>query len=350
MLMCSIGKTSCLFSQNLVPNPSFEHTTVYKDQSPNSSLPKDFLWWEPNPASADIYSPRNNTAPRSVRGFQLPAHGTNYLGLAVMYPGMSLYSERVQAKLAEPLEKGRQYVVSFCVSRADLSVGETGKIQLGFSRKKSFERRLFSRFSVRQAVAVPEGQFPPDTAWMLVSGLYVASGKEQFVNLGSFSSRFNKQIRKVTSDTVLTEPGIYYFFDDVNVIALPEDYEDTKADSTQLRSGEWISNLPDPGDSIVFQRMSFAENTAKADDSLELQLDALAAYLEVNPFITGELKLAQQSSLSGKGLQKLLQKRAWELERYFERKGISSNRLHFRWDGTETGRQGVFTVRNVLWK
>jgi len=331
--------------QNLVPNPSFEHTETYRAHFSNSTLPKDFLWWESDQGSADIFSPNNGTVPESAHGDQYPEHGRNYLGLITASSGFVFYTEKIQAQLTHPLKKGSSYLVSFYVSLADNAAKESNCFQVGFTKRRSWHRFVFNRFSVRKALS-PD-VYPSDTGWVLVKGIYVATGKEKYINLGNFASKLKWNPRKNMRRNKEGSPHAYYLFDDISVIEIPAEYETTRKDSFQLDDHTWLPNEPKAGDSISIPKFFFTQNAGRANNKMMQELNKLADYLATNPFVIGQLTLAENAAFEDSKLMKLLMRRESELEEYFESKGVSGNRIHCQW---VRGRQSsAFTVLKVLY-
>ncbi|MFN5416353.1 MAG: hypothetical protein ACK5B9_04800 [Flavobacteriia bacterium] len=321
------------YSQNLVPNPSFEMLERCFSHSPESVLPINFIWWEPNGnSSADIFCEYNNQLEFNNKKLSDAPHGNIYLGLALTNRGCNILGgEMIQTSLNKPLIKKQTYFLSFKVRLFENSAYETSDYQLGFCKKKSLQKIFFNFYAVKTALKNQKGNFISDKSWTKMSGVYKARGFEKFVTLGARHSHFD--LRTIENRDSLNKriPHAYYLFDDIFVIKIPENYDQIKKDSFQIALDKYIPLFPKKGDSIELKSADFTLNSFKIDDSIKMNVSCLIDYLNTNPFIIIELAMPFSSNYIASKRDKLLLHREEELIRYFEENGISSSRIHFNW-------------------
>lgn len=211
------------FAVNLVPNANFE---TY------SSCPTGYgqIWvatpWDtPNTGTSDylnacapVIFPSLNV-PQNQLGYQTAQTGVGYAGL-IPFSAAPDYREYIQAPLTTPLSPGTPYLVKFYVSLADsalqavdrlgayLSIGPVGPVPNYFALPYTPQ--------IETPANVPLNN---STGWTLVSGVFVASGGENHIVIGSF--------RDDASTAVSPGPGTwpggsYYYIEDVSVeLAVP---------------------------------------------------------------------------------------------------------------------------------
>lgn len=181
LLMFLILSSSTIMSQNLVPNPSFEDTL---NCFPNSPELDCLLDWkdhsEPiNPAlnSADVcYNTAVFFPPSSIPAFD----GTKYIGVDCQ----PINSEYVQVQLTQIMVAGVEYCVSFYASVCD----QTPIIAPSLGARFSVTEITTNPYTAGMAAHV-EGLVPFDpTIWTKISGIYTATGGEQFMTLGGFQN------------------------------------------------------------------------------------------------------------------------------------------------------------------
>ncbi|HXS37522.1 MAG TPA: gliding motility-associated C-terminal domain-containing protein [Flavipsychrobacter sp.] len=237
-----------IWAQNLVPNPSFEELNRCPsglsgiDYSPTySSFPTVKAWVNPQGCGSPDYYHSCASATSGVGvpdngfGHQDAHFGNAYVGM-YLYNGDTTeigdYREYIECKLLQPLSAGHSYLVSFYVNLIGIvgfghffniiGVDNVGahfsKNQISDSPADCFPYTLFLSANVRN----PHGNFITDTInWTKVSGVYKATGGEQWLTLGAFD---DSTIPKF----VVVSPGrnakavSYVYLDDVCVIDLAD--------------------------------------------------------------------------------------------------------------------------------
>lgn len=240
-LLLSLSATA----QNLVVNPGFEAYNncptglsgiVY---SPTySNFPTATGWVNPLQSTSPDYL--NSCAgggtgvkvPYATTGFQQARNGDAYAGLILWegsYPGAPAldFREYLQTRLSQPLVAGVKYCISFYVSPTIsgayafnyVAVDNIG-IHLSDTQVSApTGYTLPLTHSLRNA---PGNYLTDTTAWIQVSGIYIATGGEQWLTLGMLDGgvapAFVQQYPAVADPTLHYRS--YVYIDDVSVAPL----------------------------------------------------------------------------------------------------------------------------------
>src|SRR5690606_17962001 len=228
-------------AQNLVPNRDFESINSFPSALSTISYSNDYSnfpsvasWTNPVKQSSPDYlngcATGTVATPNSVFGYQLPHSGAGYAGIVAFqgqFNGGTLsydYREYLQTQLLQPLKTGRQYCVSFYVSPTispnftlnNIAIDDIG---INFSAQRPVD-------TINRYISLPchiqntKGNYLADTAkWYKISGIYTASGGEQWLTLGSFKQ--NAPPAFVPLFPASPNPNFlswtYLFIDDVSV-------------------------------------------------------------------------------------------------------------------------------------
>lgn len=214
-----IGSFTCLVSQNLVPNSSFELTTDCP-----TTLDQVYLappWFKPTLGSSDVFSSCSTGwvgVPQSTTGFEYARTGNNYAAFVATLPGvMGDYREYIEVRLTSPLLAGQKYLVNFYLSFADSMQIATDDIGIYFSEDSLYDYTSIAFIPTIPQVENPSGFFITNkNGWTEVAGDYIATGGENFIVIGNFKNN-------VSTDTTYVPGGSpnswsYYFIDDVSVV------------------------------------------------------------------------------------------------------------------------------------
>lgn len=211
----SLGLSLTGFSQNLVPNPSFEAC----DREPNSLCDSfmDFQraiknWDTPNEASSDLITPRF----RSSKVIRMEAHtGRNSAGIVTQG---DFWSEYVRVKTRDTIRAGTKYYVEFWIVPADKYSGNKitdfkikDNFGIYFSNDKFFERSRRVIFKEPQFRANDVTLIP--NQWAKISGFVQLEKDATYITLGQFGNEENPKDLTVG----------YFFVDDVRIEAILQD-------------------------------------------------------------------------------------------------------------------------------
>lgn len=231
-------------AQNLVPNPGFENgSCVVTYNSTPAKIPTTINdWYSCSGASPDPFdtcgtysaSGYDIVVPDIIFGYQYAHTGARFMGLG-FYSG---WYEYIGAKLAQPLEAGETYKVSFWVSCADMMVWAAKDIGMYFSTTDiSYPTsNVYGTMLNYTPQVVNTGSHLTDTIWQQVTGDFVAAGGEQWIVLGYFKPivtsdfylfpaptdgtyrKANPTYRPTTQGSGTTAGArVYYYVDDVSV-------------------------------------------------------------------------------------------------------------------------------------
>ena len=212
-----------------MPNPSFENYTFCPSDAnelgPNSKngfTPNVVPWTMPNVSTPDYFNSCSNPSfvgvPSSLFGDQDARTGNGYAGFVGVPNGMlpmPNQREYIQVQLDQPLVAGETYCVQFYWSLADASGFAMSEMGVYFSNTA-----LNEADSVNLPVTpqLEQTGMPLDNknCWILFEEQYVATGGEEFMTIGNFRDDANTT---QTPSAGGFSPAIYYFIDDVSVIA-----------------------------------------------------------------------------------------------------------------------------------
>ncbi|HLP12301.1 MAG TPA: T9SS type A sorting domain-containing protein [Flavobacteriales bacterium] len=215
-----LASTKAIYSQNLVPNSSFEVFTSCPDLSmfPNE-INLATPWYNPTTCSPDLYDTCSDTnvagVPYNFNGYQYPHSGHAYAGVYVY--GGSSSREYIQVQLLDTLESGEQYSIQFYVNLAinfsyHCAIDE---IELLLSNSPvTSSNQYYLNYSAQ--IKSSPGLFLTDSVgWTLISGVYTALGGEMYITIGNFKDDSNTDTIDV--DPQSTAKQSYYYIDDVSI-------------------------------------------------------------------------------------------------------------------------------------
>ncbi len=251
---------SCLFSnkvigQNLVPNPSFEAHTLcqYTFDMIDTSLytPQVLLNWASGSYSGtpDYYNschitfptnPLNFSVPFNEFGYQAAHSGNAYAGIqniGTLSNGTN-FREFIQTRLNHRLVEGQKYCIGFYTNlanqdssllKANYSIAAIKDWGLQLTHERLLNPKKATPPSASNMDAFLLGGIPQirvndfirDTMdWVLVSGIYEATGGEEWLTIGNFAPKDQTPV-----DTLHVgnwNISSYYYLDDVFVIPMED--------------------------------------------------------------------------------------------------------------------------------
>jgi len=215
---------------NLVPDPGFEnHTSLCAVGTIDVTQP----WQNPSGGSPNYFNSCTTlqpdySVPMNIFGFQNAHSGTGYgfFGTYVNNSSWQNYREYIQVKLIDSLIVNKKYAVKFYVSLADSSNYAVDKVGMYFSNtvisKSIYDYSPFSNYTPQ--IENPTGNFISNKInWTEISGIYQATGGEQYITIGNFYDDANTDTIELHDGSVtqLKESGFY--IDDVSVTLINED-------------------------------------------------------------------------------------------------------------------------------
>lgn len=207
-----------LQAQNLVPNPSFELVSTCNVSTLQQGLNavSDWTTYDYNDNSPDIYNTCFNppfNPPNTLAGNSMPYLGNTMAGVA-QYPSTDL-TEVISVQLNQNLIKDSAYCVSFYAKNAFYQDVSYWSDNLG----TLFSSGIVDHNSIRnQTAQIIPSHTLTENEWIEVSGYFIASGGEDYLNIGFFTENPSFYHPLPAPDDF-----IYYFLDNVSVIQCNKD-------------------------------------------------------------------------------------------------------------------------------
>ncbi|MBK9274197.1 MAG: T9SS type A sorting domain-containing protein [Flavobacteriales bacterium] len=210
-------------AQNLVPNGSFEERDTCAGPGVGYAMYATG-WMNLHTQSADYFNACNSggvvDVPYSQFGYQYPADGDAYVGMATAFPGLDWYREMVGIELTEPLQPGVPVCLSF-----KMAVGGFGSWSgnSSFRTSKGVGLKFFTQLPTDwQSYLYPNSaalfldEVPTDTSqWYAVSGTYTPDSAYTYLVVGNFFADSLSGVTILDSTGFGTFEASYAFIDDV---------------------------------------------------------------------------------------------------------------------------------------
>lgn len=224
-LLLILFVSNSLFSQNLVPNGSFEiyNTCPYL----NGQIGSCDGWYSPPIiySTPDYFNVCDTTnafgVPENFNGHsrQIAHTGNAYAGILCIQSFSDL-REYIQVKLSQKLVNGFRYYVSFYVSLSEPSQYSISTIGAYLSKNDSIEVKSYM-LDVQDYIKNENNVQLLDTSnWKIVQGSFIGKDDEEVLTIGNFKDDQNSY-KTITGFGVTS--ASYYYIDDVCVSLNPTD-------------------------------------------------------------------------------------------------------------------------------
>lgn len=363
-LMCCFVCSILLFSQNLVPNPSFEDVNICKKyhepcapKAWRATVLKNFYYWE-------YLAIQNKSIP--------PVEGTRSIGFTMYLAGKDYARKFVQTPLLCELKKDKKYELTLHYLIKECTIGEFG-IYFTDTLKIYRNNDPMKKIEPQIRITIPENT--EYGKWIEVKATYTAKGGERGLIIGNFNTDENtkllsaKDVRKKDFEQS-KKRRIYTRFDEFSLtpidpnahedcpielnlnqlyrdsvkhlyeeIILVKDWEDIEPEISEIP--EETAPLPfnEPqkiiiaqdtittGESFTIPNINFETNSAQLLPSSFRSLDRIRMILRSNPQFN--LKIIGHTDDIGNEEENLVlsQKRAESVARFLINNGISSYRI-----------------------
>lgn len=275
-LAVAISATKLSFAQNLVPNPSFEDINGCPNglsgigySSTYSYFPTVQSWVNPLSYTSPDYfnvcaTPQSGVhIPEANFGYQSSRTGNAYSGIILWEessPGNG-FAEYIECKLFSPMLAGRTYCVSFYVNptistNIPFNYMAVDEIGAHFSNTQ-VSTTSGSSLSLPYHIQSTPGVFMIDTnSWIKVSGVYTATGGEEWMTIGRFNNTGkipnNIFVYPTTPNPTLPYRA-YMYIDDIGVYLIgPADTSRRVFDSTYCDKSSMPMTLTARGSDAKF--------------------------------------------------------------------------------------------------
>ncbi len=330
-------KALFVYSQNLVPNPSFE---IYKSCPERlGNLHSDVAHWSaPTSGSTDYFNGCSTAmgTPENFNGAQAANFGVGYAGMYFYAP--EDYREYLQVKLTHPLVKGKKYEVSFYVSlaeRSDFAIKEFGVLFAKDSlwakiTKELSKRKLYQQANNKyNALEIGYSNFYSDTQdWILVHTQFEAKGSERYLILGNFKSNSRTRLFKTKKNA---KQGAYYYVDMISVTPSNVNGNGDLVVKNDINPHQTIQL----GKAQVFQNVLFLFNESYLSKEARGELQSVSDYLRENREYIITIRGFTDNQGSKKHNQNLSTRRAKTVARFLTDMGLSKKRIKWYGYGAE---------------
>ena len=244
------------YSQNLVPNPSFEDTISGSPPYRPLLTCKNVActtyvyclnWFNPTSNTPDFFnswcSDTQLGVPQNAFGAQLAHTGQSYVGGGSYVESVN-QREYICNQLISPLVSGKKYTVGFYISHADSSKYAIDRIGAYLS-VDTINAQTGLNLPFTPQIANSNGNILRDSAnWTLISGTYTAGGGEKYITIGNFYNNTNTNVDTVNYSGTAW-PYAYYYIDDVSVEL------DTTVGIKEVDNNLHFDVYPNPSNNII---------------------------------------------------------------------------------------------------
>lgn len=334
------------YAQNLIINGDFERHRSCPFQISQINLLEN--WFSPNQGTPDLYCVCSSRryievgVPLNTSGFQPSQSGDCYMGIICYNDKNRNHKEYASIKLSEKLKRGRRYCLSFYYSRSNYS---------------DYKIRTFGALLTKKRISLKNGEvilnpnieceITDDTlSWQKFNSLYVSSGGEKFLTIGSFldnaeSCQPEKIPLKISRLKLNNSGCAYYYIDNISFVeikggekcecetlGIDPEIGMSKSETVTV-DYEMAREKPMP-----IQNLTFETNKATIESSSFGELDRLVNFLTIHGSF--RIKLSGYTDNIGKEQEnlKLSMDRAKAVADYLIQKGVNTDRISYNGFGS----------------
>lgn len=344
-----------LASQNLVINGNFEeYSRCPKAHNLfNSSyldIPKS--WKFTNSSTPDYFhrcsKGTNVGVPTNFAGEIEAASGDAYIGLILRanpktYPYSPTYTEHICGVLSQPLEKDKEYCVSFKYAFAQNSGIISNGLGVFLSEEMVFFDENEENYDLIAQLEIDKNSLLSTSKnWQNFSGIIKAQGNERYITIGNFVSLTNSIIEEniptLTNDTRYFS---YFYIDDVSIIAFSlnpnciintvknQVFESIVDKTNEIEIEKFPLN-----ERIILKNVLFDFDKFVLREESKSELNKMIYYLKNNPELNLKI-FGHTDAVGSKSFNQILsENRAKSVFEYFFTNGISINRMSFEGKGS----------------
>lgn len=331
---------------NVVPNPGFEEsvrTFCSWTQDPAKFNANMSGWNSPTQTTPDHFSTKNDAEcwahPSKHSGGKQSTHsGQAMAGIKTYGKGNtpSYWHEYLQIGLPTPLEAGKRYIAECWVLRSSRSNEASNNIGIALRELPMATRDCLPLYITPHVneEKVLKG------SWHKVSGVFEATGKEQYLLIGNFYGDEVTNHEKQPEG----ERGAYYYIDDVNVRiappgtnltpkpkeSVPPPPKKVVPDHVSTNTVDIHEVEPAVGTRVRLDNVQFEFDKAVLLPGYEKELDKLVDVMTDYPFVRAEIEGHTDDQGSDTYNLKLSDDRAKAVVDYLVKKKIDKERLSWK--------------------
>lgn len=210
--ICFIPKF--IFSQNLVPNPSFEEVILCPDGGAQIERTQDWYIAEKTP---DFFHSCSTiptfSVPDNLFDFQFALSGNSYCGFCAYSTVDTTYREKIGVRLTNPLSVGVKYFISFKVSATKNYLnGASNKLGVLFSLTQYSDTNPSPTINYCQYSS--DSLITDTLGWVTLRGSFISDSTYRFLTVGNFFQNFLTDTISFWNTNALQT---YYFIDEICV-------------------------------------------------------------------------------------------------------------------------------------
>ena len=329
------------FSQNLVPNPSFEVPINFDSENQlnwhklQGSDTPDYFNFSGKSSSETIFA--------KYTGGADPKTGDGFIGLFCYrvnpQRGIRNVREFVETELLKPLEKDSLYKIELSLlldGESNIAIKNFGVMFSDVTMQSNKDLKLFK---LKPQIEFNSSYLINTHNWITVQSFYKSTGKEKYIILGNFRSDKNTVYKKIVPenqkgkkekwDLSRTEKASYYYIDDVSVEKVSIRNEIPDSDQVQRTEVPDTFNINkiEVDSAIILNNVFFNFDKYDLLPESYKELDKLYYLMKTNPSI--KIRIEGHTDNIG-GYQYNLElslRRVESVARYLISKGISEQRI-----------------------
>jgi OOP family OmpA-OmpF porin len=335
------------FSQNLIPNASFEDTSFISVDS-LQQWHKYFGHDTP-----DYFNFRNNSTYNNVFdiyiGGTMPKEGNAFMGFFCYRVCPSEKSKNVREFIESPLtsklikDSLYNFKVSLCLDdESNVVIRNFGAL---FSEKP---REIISETKMlltKPSISFDSVWLDNSKGWMTLNKLYRASGNENYIVLGNFypDNKTYTKSRENYNDTgkrkkwklMKHELAAYYYIDDLSLERVHSNQPISVKTVMEIPLDEYEITKIKKDSAVVLNNVNFEFNTTQFTVGSDKDLDRLLRFLQNNSDIRIQIN-GYTDNIGSRGYNlNLSYRRALAVKEYLIENGISADRIECKGFGYE---------------
>ena len=343
-LLLFILSPSFIFSQNLVPNHSFEllgnlpvvrnkkNAFEFEYQSGYQPFQKNLKFWKAaSDATPDLRIIDRNVFRQCSQVYKdcnRPKTGEHFVGIMTYLENTNtkVFREYIQIKLKKTLKPGVKTYAELWIQKDRQAKLVSNNIGFYFSQKKFY---VDNEDVIEKIPQINHDTFinEKNLEWVKIEGTFIPDKPLIYVTIGNFYNNKNTKIIefKKFRGSPYTPPYAHYLIDDVRIWQ----EGDTPDPKTKNDSDKFEISKIKKNEAVILENIFFDYDKATLKSTSFEELEKLFSFLEKNPTV----KIAIQGHTDSRGNDnynlKLSTSRAQSVYNFLKQKGIQPERLKY---------------------